>query len=315
MHVATGSITVTGPAATSGGPVSRRCVRMKQDNSQRTQCPGGSTDLLKLLKRLMGIPVASSDEDKPFDGVFRVPIVSQDDGQGHSISITHGTVGEPEEGLTRHNETIFTTPSDWPAAGEEVELELTGKLEFAPDTVSSARLVGTALDSAGNPLLSVTLRISGSKLITGAACNAQLAVSYDAYTTTRQVEITPRDAEGDAENYYKSGLVIQSACGGLERVKIDVPQCIEDFWQAWKDLLDEWNKLRDGGTLTVNEDEDEPEGYDLDIIWNFCGRHRLRSATPSIFDHLKANGDVCYPGVMCRDLTNPDCLPPGEEED
>jgi hypothetical protein len=315
MHVATGSITVTGPAASSGAPVSRRCVRVKQDNSQRTQCPGGATDLMKLLKRLMGIPVAGSDEDKPYDGVFRVPIVSQDDGQGHSISITHGTVGEPQEGLTRHNETIFATPSDWAAAGVEVELELTGKLEFAPDKLTEARLIGTALDSAGNPLLSVMLRISGSKLITGAACHAQIAVSYLAYTTTRQVEVTPRGEEGDEENYYQSSLVVASECGGLERVKIDVPQCFEDFWAAWKDLLDEWNKLRDGGTLTVNEDEEEPEGSDLNIVWNFCGKHRLRSASLGVFDHLKANGDVCYPGVMCRDLTSPDCLPQGEEED
>lgn len=312
MHVATGSITVTGPAASSGAPVSRRCVRVKQDNSQRTQCPGGAKDLMKLLKRLMGLKVADSDEDKPFDGVFRVPIITQDDGQGHSISITHGTVGEPQEGLTRHNETIFTTPSDWAAAGDEVELELTGKLEFAPDTVILARLIGTALDSAGNPLLSAMLRISDSKLITGAACHAQIAVSYDAYTTTRQVEVPPRDEEGDAENYYQSGLVIKSACGGLERVKIDVPQCFEDFWAAWKDLLDEWNKLRVG---SITAEAGEIEGADLDLVWNFCGRHRLRSDSLGVFDHLKANGDVCYPGVMCRDLTNPDCLPQGEEED
>ena len=314
MHVATGSITVTG-VTVEGVPVSRRCVRVKQDNSKRTQCPGGGADLMKLLKRLMGLPVASSDEDKPFDGVFRVPIISQDDGQGHSISITHGTVGEPQEGLTQHNETIFTTPSDWTTAGEEVELELTGKLEFAPDTVTAARLIGPALDSAGNPLLSATVRISGSKLITGAGCHAQIAVSYLAYTTTRQVEVQPRDEEGDAENYYQSSIVIRSACGGLERVKIDVPQCFEDFWQAWKDLLDEWNKLRDGGTLTVTEDEDEPEGADWLIRANFCGRHKITFDSLGVFDHLKEQGEVCYPGVMCHDLTNPDCLPPGKEEE
>lgn len=323
MTVATGSITVTGPAASSGAPVSRRCVRVKQDNSKRTKCPGGATDLLKMLKRLMGLP--SSDEDKPYDGVFRVPIVSQDDGQGHSISITHGTVGEPREELTRHNETIFTTPGDWAAAGDGFELELKDKLEFAPDTVTSARLIGTARDSAGNPLLSATVRISGSKLITGAACHAQIAVSYSAYTTTRQVEVPARGEEGDTENYYQSSLVVQSECGGLERVKIEVPQCFEDFWQAWKDLLDEWKKLLDGddedgedgedGDLTIDEDGEDPEGADLDLVWNFCGRHRLRSDSLGVFDHLKDNGEVCYPGVLCRDLTNPDCLPQGEEED
>lgn len=314
MTVATGSITVTS-SASSGAPASRRCVRVKQDNSQRTQCPGGSADVMKLLKRLMGLPVASSDADKPFDGVFRVPIVSQDDGQGHSISITHGTIGEPQEGLTRHNETIFTTPSDWTTAGEEVELELTGKLELAPDTVTAARLIGPALDSAGNPLLSATVRISGSKLITGTSCHAQIAVSYDAYTTTRKIEVQPRDEEGDAENYYQSSLVIRSACGGLERVKIDVPQCFEDFWKKWKDILDQWNALKNCGDLIVNEEYEEPEGADLDLVWNFCGRRRLRSDSLGVFDHLKANGDVCYPGWMCRDLTNPDCLPQGKEED
>ena len=99
-----------------------------------------------------------------------------------------------------------------------------------------------------------------------------------------------------------------------------MPQCFEDFWKRWKDLLDEWNKLRDGEDgeydgLTINQDEKEPEGADLDLEWNFCGRHRLRSDSLSFFKLLEEQGDVCYPGVLCRDLTNPDCLPQGEEED
>ena len=320
MSVAALTITVTGPPAEeTGSPVSRRCVRVKQDNSQRTQCPGGGADLIKMIKRLMGLQVASSDEEQPFDGVFRVPIITQDNGQGYSISITHGTLGDPKEELTRHNETIFASPADWAAAGEEVELELTDKLEFVPDAVLLARIVGQALDSSGNPLLSATVRISGSKLITGTACNAQIAVSYDAYTTTQQVEIPPRGSEEEAENYYQSSLVIQSECGGLERINIEVPQCFEDFRVAWKDLLDEWknlldewNKLLDGedGGLTINQDEEEPEGADLDLKWDGCDLS-LQGDSLGIFKHLEEQGDVCYPGVLCLDI---ECQEPDEED-
>lgn len=293
-------IAYAGPAS-SGAPVSRRCVRVKQDNSQRTRCPGGGVDIMKQLKRIMGFPVAVEDESE-FDGIFRVPIVSQDDGQGHGISITHGTVGEPVEAITRHSETFFVSPADWTTAGDEVALELTGKLEFAPDTVTAAQIVGTALDSAGNPLLSATVRISGSKLITGTACNAQLAVSYNAYTTTRQVEIPPRGEEGDGEGFYASSMIIASECGGLEQIKIDVPQCFED-WAAAQKKLEEERKLL----------------ADVSLGWSMCGNKPLKSDPAGVYEHLQATigpvYDVCWEGKKCPSLPDPkDCLPDGEEE-
>jgi hypothetical protein len=299
MHVATGSITITGPAS-SGAAVSRRCVRVKQDNSQRTRCPGGGVDIMKQLKRIMGFPVAVEDESE-FDGIFRVPIVTQDDGQGHGISITHGTVGEPVEAITRHDETLFAASSDWAAADDEVALELTGKLEFAPDVVTSARIVGTALDSAGNLLLSATVRISGSKLITGTACHAQLAVSYNAYTTTRQVEIPPRGEEEDEEGFYQSSMIIASECGGLEQVKIEVPQCFED-WAAAQKQLEEERKLL----------------ADVSLGWSMCGNKPLKSDPAGVYEHMQTTVgvgyDVCWEG-KCPSLPDPaDCLPDGEEE-
>jgi hypothetical protein len=287
--------------ASSGAPVSRRCVRVKQDNSQRTKCPGGGVDVMKQLKRIMGFPVAVEDESE-FDGIFRVPIVTQDDGQGHGISITHGTIGEPVEAITRHDETFFVTPSDWAAAGDEFELKLEGKLKFAPDVVTSARSVGTALDSAGNQIPGAAVRISGSKLITGTACYAQLAVSYNAYTTTRQVEIPPRGEEGDEEGFYQSSMIIASECGGLEQIKVEVPQCFED-WAAAQKKLEEERKLL----------------ADVSLGWSMCGNKPLKSDPAGVYEHMQTTVgvgyDVCWEGKKCPSLPDPtDCLPDGEEE-
>jgi hypothetical protein len=254
---------------------------------------------MKLIKLIMGFPVAAEDDDE-FDGTFRVPIITQDDGQGHGISITHGTIGEPQEGLTRHNENISTSPSDWVEASGDVELDLADKLEFAPNMVTSARLVGEALDRTCNQIPGAAVRISGSKLITGSACYAQIAVSYSAYTTTRQVEVPPRSEEGDEENYYQSNLVIQSECGRLERIKVDVPQCFEDW--------------------ALRETEgDRRLLADVSAQWSICGNKPLKSDPDGLYEHLQTTigtgQDVCWEGKKCPSLPDPsDCLPDGKEE-
>ena len=312
--ISSGLITFTPPPSpddsSSGDPAQRRCVRVKQDNSKRTRCPGGSSDMMALLKRIMGIPLASG-EQPPADGVFRVPIISQDDGQGHSISINNGTVGEPIEALTRYNETVFTTPSDWTASGEGVELELAGKLDFAPERIWEARLIGSARDASGAAIFGAAVRISGTKLTTSTACHAQLAISYDAYTTTRNVTVSPDDTQDD---HYNSSLTVISACGGVERVNVEVPRCFQDFWGTWGKFLEEWRRMMEGGDVDIISSDKEVRGGDPKLDWNLCGNHLLKGDSLGLYDHLAQQGEVCYPGILCRDKTL-NCLPDGEEED
>ena len=157
------------PPEDGGELVQRRCVRVKQDNSQRTPCPGGGSDIMQLVKRMLGLTVAEDDAAKAPDGVFRVPIVTQDDGQGHRLSINYGKLSDPAEQLTRYNETVFITPADWTASAEGVELELSGKLDFSPEQIVLARLVGTARDSLGAAAPAQLLQVQGSKLLTSHA--------------------------------------------------------------------------------------------------------------------------------------------------
>lgn len=316
-------ITIAAPSSDdTGSPLSRRCVRVNQDNSRRTQCPGGATDILKLLKRLAGIGVSSSgnpDDDRQFDGVFRVPIESQDDGQGHDISISYGKLGDPDEQTKRYSQTVFATPSSWTADGGDVYIDLNSKLKYRPETIVSARIVGAARDRAGNQI-AASLMIDGSKLYTMQACHALIAVSYDAYVTTRLAEIPPRDGEKDNGNYYQSSLTVLSACGGLEKVKIEVPQCFEDFWDRWrddfKDYINNINAMlnpKDGGNVNVMAyDKDDVDGGDQNLIWGYCGNHPLLSDSAGVFDELAKQGKVCYPGVLCSSPGG--CLPSGEEE-
>lgn len=323
MSVASRIITFTGPTSDdTGSPVSRRCVRVQQDNSKRTQCPGGATDVLKMLKRLAGIGISSSgnpDDQRQFDGVFRVPIESQDDGQGHDISISYGKLGDPVEETKRYSQTVFTTPASWTAAAEDVFIDLVNKLKHRPETIVSARIVGDARDKTGKQI-GAALMIDGSKLYTMQACHAQIAVSYDAYVTTRLAEITPRDGENDNENYYQSSLTVLSPCGGLEKVAIEVPQCFEDFWDTWRDNLKDYinnlnamlNPRPIGNVNLMAYDKDEAGGGDQNLKWGYCDRHLLLSDSAGVYDELAKQGKVCYPGVLCGSGNS--CLPAGEEE-
>ena len=246
------SPTIVGPEAEE--LEERRCVRIDDDQSQRSQCPGGGMDIMTSVLKSLRFDVPP----RSYDSTYRTLIRTQDDGRGYSLSISNGSL-TTERLQEEFTEKIEISPSDAAAStepGYPWQIDLGQKTERVPDTVLSAIISGSCLDDRGNPVVTPLVRATGTTLYLQNRVFADVSVTYLATTDASLVEIEPGD---DPENNYQSQLLISSECGGLARFDIDVPGCFE---QAWGDLL-----FGSDGDVEI---EEEVKGADLLIDTDIC---------------------------------------------
>lgn len=253
------SPTIVGPDTDTGGLAERRCVRIQDDQSQRSKCPGGGLDIMAAILKNLRFEVPSS----AYDPTYRTIVRTQDDGQGYSLSISNGSL-TTERLQEKFSEKIEISPEDATVsteAGYPWQIDLSGKTEYVPDKVIFAAISGSCLDAQGSPTLTPATKRSGATLYLQDKVFADVSVTYLATTDVSLVEIEPGD---DPENNYQSQLLVSSECGGLARFNIDVPACFQSAWDRFRLGLDDGDG--DGDT----EAEEDVGGADLLVDEDIC---------------------------------------------
>jgi len=248
------SLVIAGPdTATDGDLAERRCVRVEDDKSQRSQCPGGGQEILASILKSLSFEVPTTS----YDSTYRTIIRSQDDGQGYGLSISNGTL-TTERLEEEFNEKIEVSPSDFSSSDRTefpVQIDLAGKIKWVPNTIISATLSGSILDANGESAVKPLTQLSGTILYFQYSIFADINITYKATTDASLVEIDPA---GDAENNYQSQLIISSECEGLSRFNVDVPECFDSAYKLLEEALeDEETKVEEeikGADLLVDKD-------------------------------------------------------------
>ena len=277
-------LVIAGPDTDVDGDLAeRRCIRIDDDQAQRSKCPGGGQDILKSILRSLRFEVPTAN----YDPTYRTIVRTQDDGQGYGLSISNGSL-TTERLEEKFIEKVEISPSDF-ISGDDwykgpdypVQIDLAGKTKFVPDTVLSANMSGSILDAEGDPVATPLAQRTGTILHLQYKVFADVTITYKATADASLVEVEPTN---DPENNYQSQLLINSECGGLARFLVEVPECFESANRllngaSWDDILAAFGLGDDtgGGGDAVTE---YIKGADLERTTDVCSGETTERLSP-----------------------------------